>query len=177
MRTTLFAIAGLLCLGGCATTAKDAATIASIHQPDGLIEGRLHPDDDRSDEHRLALAPHLSNLPEIEPDAVITLDPGSGALAPDMDAQLAVIADEMDRDDRLLVRLESYVPGGGSPALDLGIADRALRKVREHLVAQGVSPRRMLLGSFGGEHSVERHSRRHWVELYLVRRGYSSDEP
>lgn len=46
----------------------------------------------------------------------------------------------------------------GSPALEIGIADKALRG--EHLIW------------FAGEYSKERVSRRHWVELYRVRRGY-----
>lgn len=178
MRATLVTIAGLLFLGGCTAPIRDSATTASIHQPVNLQKGRqqLHPSDDHREE-RLVLTPGLLNPPEMEPDAVVTLDPKSGALTPSMEAQLAVIADELAKDDRLLVRLESYVPSGGSPALDVGIADKSLRKVREHLVAQGISPRRMLLGSFGGEHGIERDSRHHWVELYLVRTGYSSGQP
>jgi len=179
MRATLVTIVGLLCLGGCAAPIKTPATTASVHQSVKLQNSRpqLRPSDDRREEHRLALAPDLLSPPETEPDAVVTLDPKSGALTPAMDAQLAIIADEIIKDDRLLVRLEGYVPSGGSPALDIGIADKALHKVRERLVAQGISPRRMLFGSFGGEHSIERDSHRHWVEIYLVRRGYSSGQP
>jgi outer membrane protein OmpA-like peptidoglycan-associated protein len=159
---------------------QDSATTPAVLQSTSI--GANHPDlqkahlqlrsDDDHREERLVLAPGLLNPPDTEPDAVVVLDPKSGALAPAMDAQLAIIADELTKNDRLLVRLESYVPSGGSPALEIGIADKALRKVREHLVSQGVSPRRMLFSSFGGESSKERHSRRHWVELYLVRRGY-----
>lgn len=180
MRAALVTIAGLVFLGGCAAPIKDSATGASVRQSASL--GANHSDlekadrqlrsDDGHGEERLALTPDLLPPPDAEPDAVVTLDPKSGAMAPAMDAQLAIIADELTKNDRLLVRLESYVPSGGSPALEIGIADKALRKVREHLVSQGVSPRRMLFSSFGGEHSKERDSRRHWVELYLVRRGY-----
>ena len=87
----------------------------------------------------------------------------------EMDGRLTKIAAEFNRDDRILIRLEGYVPGGGSSALDIGIADRVLHKVKERLQALGVSPRRMLLASFGGEHSMERDPKRHWVEIYLIR--------
>jgi len=106
-----------------------------------------------------------------EPDAVVKLDPRSGSFTPEMDGRLSKIAAELNRDDRILVRLESYVPGGGSSALDIGIADRVLHKVKERLQALGVSSRRMLLASFGGEHSLERDPKRHWVEIYLIRPG------
>lgn len=180
MRIALVTIAGLVCLGGCAAPIKDTATTPSVRQSASnsanhrdlqKANQQLRSDDDHREE-RLALTSDLLPPPDMEPDAVVMLDPNSGALAPAMSARLAIIADELIKNDRLLIRLESYVPSGGSPALEIGIADKALRKVREHLVSQGVSPRRMLFSSFGGEHSKERDSRRHWVELYLVRRGY-----
>lgn len=174
MRAAWVIIAGLAWLGGCAAPIKDSATDPSVPatarvgaNPPDLRNAVRQPSAERGD----GLAPTPDRL-NPEPDAVVTLDPKTGALTPAMDARLASIADELTRNERLLVRLESYVPSGGSPALEIGIADRTLRKVREHLVSQGVSPRRMLFGSFGGEHGKERDSLRHWVELYLVRTGY-----
>lgn len=180
MKIALVTIAGLVGLGGCAAPIKDSTTTPSVRQ--SASNSANHRDlqkanqqlrsDDGHHKEGLVLTPDLLNPPDMEPDAVVTLDPRSGTLTPAMDAQLAIIADELIKNDQLLVRLESYVPSGGSPALEIGIADKSLRKVREHLVSQGVSPRRMLFGNFGGEYSKERDSRRHWVELYLVRRGY-----
>ncbi len=119
----------------------------------------------------------LEAPPITPPDAVVMLDPGSGSFSPAMESRLAKIAAEVNRDARILIRLESYVPGGGSSALDIGIADKVLHKVRERLQALGVPPRRMLLASFGGEHSMERDPKRHWVEIYLIRPGSASRQP
>jgi hypothetical protein len=112
-----------------------------------------------------------------EPDAIVMLDPASGNSAADADIQLGQIAAELARDEHILVRLESHVPGGGSSALDLGLADKALHRVKERLLTLGVPPRRILLASFGGEHATERDSHQHWVELYLIRPAYSALQP
>lgn len=159
---------GVLCLGGCSTPVREPAnTQVSQPKPPATASAR------QKQQPATVAAPSASAPiaapPVAEPDAVVKLDPRSGAFSPEMDGRLTKIAAEFNRDDRILIRLESYVPGGGSSALDIGIADRVLHKVKERLQALGVSPRRMLLASFGGEHSMERDPKRHWVEIYLIR--------
>ncbi|MDP1635422.1 MAG: hypothetical protein Q8L69_12165 [Gallionellaceae bacterium] len=103
------------------------------------------------------------------PDAVIKLNPGSDRLSGDMEARLVGIAQIIRDDDRLMLRLESYVPDGGSPELNLGIAEQALQVVKKRLVELKVSTRRIFLAPFGEEHRAERDQRMHWVEIYLIR--------
>jgi outer membrane protein OmpA-like peptidoglycan-associated protein len=103
------------------------------------------------------------------PDAVIKLNPGSDRLSGEMEARLARIAQQARENEQLMLRLESYVPDGGSHALNLGLAEQALQVIRKRLVELSVSPRRIFLAPFGEEHREERDRRMHWVEIYLVR--------
>lgn len=120
----------------------------------------------------LRAAPRIDVPPAPEPDAVIKLDPFTGGFSAGMDALLAQVAEQAGRDERIIVRLEGYVPTGGSPALSIGIGDKMLQKVRERLLALGVSPRRILLANFGGEYGLLRDPQRHWVEVYLLKPSY-----
>lgn len=118
--------------------------------------------------------PAASNLPATaaarpEPDAVIKLNPGDEPLSREMEMHLSAIAARARADDRILLRLESYVPGGGSPSLNLLRAEQSLHLVRKRLVELDVSPRRILLAPFGGEYVTARDERRQWVEIYLIR--------
>lgn len=112
-----------------------------------------------------------------QPDAIIKIESSRGRLTPEMDGRLAQVIDQAGQDDRTLFRLESYVPPGGSPSLDIGKAERALQIVRERMLALGVSPRRILTSSFGAEHDQTRDTQRHWVEIYLIRTGAESPPP
>lgn len=103
-----------------------------------------------------------------QPNVVIKLDPGSGAVSREMEARLRKLVTEAGQDERTFFRLESHVPNGGSPSLDLVRAEKALLVVRDRLVALGIGPRRILLSTFGAEHDNERDSTRHWVEIYLL---------
>mgnify|MGYP001162003519 CR=1 FL=1 len=109
--------------------------------------------------------------PEVHPapDAVIKLNPGSDALSSEMEARLNLIAQQVRDNEQLMLRLESYVPDGGSHALNLGIAEQSLQVIKKRLVELSVSPRRIFLAPFGEEHREERDRRMHWVEIYLVR--------
>lgn len=104
-----------------------------------------------------------------QPDAVIKIDPGSSALSPEMRTRLAAIARLAREDERSTLRLEGYVPDGGSPAWNIGAAERSLRLVREQLEALRVPARRIQIAAFGEEHELQRDERRHWVEIYLLR--------
>ncbi|MCM2287815.1 MAG: hypothetical protein NDI67_02200 [Sulfuritalea sp.] len=175
MKTFLAAlVSGILCLGGCSTPVREPANAQASQSksPAPPSARRIQPP--ASLATRSAPSPEALTL--AEPDAVVKLDPGSERFTPEMDGRLSKIAAELNRDDRILVRLKSHVPGGGSSALDIGIADMVLHKVKERLQALGVSSRRMLLASFGREHSLERDPKRHWVEIYLIRPGTAAVE-
>ena len=161
-------IAGALCLGGCSTPVREP-TSAQAPQAKSPAAGSARQKPQPATVAATSAPAPVAAPAVAEPDAVVKLDPRSGSFTAEMDGRLSKIAAEFNRDDRILIRLESYVPGGGSSALDIGIADRVLHKVKERLQALGVSPRRMLLASFGGEHSMERDPRWHWVEIYLIR--------
>lgn len=77
------------------------------------------------------------------PDAVIKLDPGSGRLTREMEMRLAAVAAKAREDERIMLRLESYVPDGGSPSLNLVRAEQSLQQVRKRLVDLDINPRRI----------------------------------
>lgn len=115
-------------------------------------------------------APAAAATPEgPPPDAVIKLNPGSERLGREMEARLMEIAEKARKDVRIMLRLESYVPDGGSPSLNLLRAEQSLQLIKKRLVDLDVSPRRILLAPFGEEYTTERDERRHWVEIYLIR--------
>lgn len=175
-----------LCLGACAASPKSAGNVQSAapQSRDYKAESaasrqpKQSPADIDRSRSKLATKPALPVSPrasashEPEPDAVIKIDPGSGGFSVEMEGHLAKIANEAKRDERILLRLESHVPDRGSPALNIGLAEKVLQRVKERLQELGVLSRRILLASFGGEHDKERDSRRHWVEIYLLRPGY-----
>lgn len=124
----------------------------------------------------LALSTQIDHLPEPVvqldepvPDAVIKVEPGSTTLTPDMRARLAEIARLAKEDERSQLRLEGYVSDGGSPAWNIGAAEKSLQLVREYLESLRVPARRIQLAAFGGEHERQRDDHRHWVEVYLLR--------
>jgi len=119
-----------------------------------------------------SFVPKAEAIHDPEPDAVIKFEPSSAGFSMEMESRLAKIADEARQDERIILRLESHVPDIGSPALNIGIAEKTLQKVKERLQALGVLPRRILLASFGGEHATDRDPRQHWVEIYMLRPAY-----
>ncbi len=104
-----------------------------------------------------------------QPDAVIKMQPDSLQLSRDAEAHLQAIAQQAKADEKLILRLESFVPDGGSPALNLGLAEKSLLAVKARLVELRVPPRRILMAPFGEEHRMKRDTLQHWVEIYLVR--------
>lgn len=103
------------------------------------------------------------------PDAVIKLNPGSDRLTGEMEGRLAAIAAKARADERIMLRLESYVPNGGSPSLNLVRAEQSLQLIRKKLVDLDINPRRIVLAPFGEEYATERDERRHWVDIYLIK--------
>ena len=109
-----------------------------------------------------------------QPFAVIKVDPKTGKLTGEMELRLQKVVEEAKQDERTLIRLESFVPGGGSPGLDLGRSDKTLQIVKDRLVRSGISHRRIMVSSFGAEHDIQRDPTRHWVEINLIRTGQTS---
>ncbi|MDZ4255468.1 MAG: hypothetical protein U1A72_23100 [Sulfuritalea sp.] len=184
LAASLLIAATSLCLGACAAPPKSAAQSAAPQATDYNAESvavrqlKRSPADSDQARRKSATKPAPPLVPqrearhEPEPDVVIKINPGSGGFSKEMEGRLAKIANEAKRDERILLRLESHVPDRGSPALNIGLAEKVLQKVKERLQELGVLSRRILLASFGGEHEKERDSRRHWVEIYLLRPGY-----
>lgn len=177
MKSTGIALmAGMLCLGGCAAPAKPPsqatapAATPAIAAVKPTIAPREAPAAKEAASPMAALQAH--SPPPPEPDAIIKLDPGTEKFSAEMERRLAAIAAQALSDERLIVRLESYVPDGGSPALSIGVAEKILQKVKERLQALGVTPRRILLASFGSEHRIQRDPSRHWVEAYFLPSAY-----
>lgn len=174
MKTSLLiCVAGALAASGCSTSLP----FGSAERPTGgeAIATPARPSSEAAPQAKRAApapAPKASEPPPDNrpaPDAVIKLYPGSDALSSEMDARLNLIAQQVRDNEQLMLRLESYVPDGGSRALNLGIAEQSLQVIKKRLVELSVSPRRIFLAPFGEEHREERDRRMHWVEIYLVR--------
>lgn len=177
-RSAATAIGIVVLLGGCATADKP-------YPADTQAAGRGHAS--ASAEGKFARTevptgktrPSASSVEEdgnhgVRPDSIITIDPKNGRLSEEMTRRLRQIADQVRQEDRIIVRLESYVPDGGSPALNLGRAYQTLQIVRDRLQGMGIPQRRIQLASFGEEYDEERDPHKHWVEIYLVRTGLAS---
>ena len=54
------------------------------------------------------------------------------------------IAEQLRMDEQAVVRLRSYLPETGSLELGMGMAQKALQRVRDGLIALGVKPVRIL---------------------------------
>lgn len=102
------------------------------------------------------------------PAAVIGLQPGSAALPRDAEARLAGVARQMRENDRLVVRLEGHLPGGGSSAVNLGMTEKAMQLLKARLVELRIAPRRILMSPFGEEISPSSNPESGWIELHLV---------
>lgn len=102
------------------------------------------------------------------PAAVIPLPSGGTALPRDGEARLAGIVRKMREDERLAVRLEGHPPVGGSSAVNLGVAEKAMQRVKARLVELRVAPRRILMSPFGAESRPSADRESGWIELHLV---------
>jgi hypothetical protein len=180
-RTVSIAVAALW-LAGCATpqpvheqpglSAPGTGAADGVH-PRGEKDAAVPPGGQASLKMPpLVAAPRIDLPPEPEPDAVIKIDPATGDFSPGMASRLEKIADAARADERIIVRLESYVREGGSTAFSIGIADKLLHRVRERLQALGVASRRILLANFGAEYARPRDPYRHWVDIYLLKPTY-----
>jgi len=147
--------------------AKDTAPLVNVHVRESVSRNAAA-------EPTTVLIPSTNALPHKEsltshtPDAVIKLDLSTGEILPQMESRLVAIAEQAKLDERIRIRLESYVPDGGSPSLNLALAENNLRKVRESLVELGIPPSGILLSNFGEEHPEAKDRHRCWVEIYLL---------
>ena len=157
-------------LAGCAAPGSGGATKSDESVYSARVEQKSVRDraQGRGEPKSAAAAPMPATLPTSTPDAVIRVDQRTGGFSERMERRLRRIAEAAKKDVDVFVRLESYVPSGCSPALDLGRADDNLQRVREKLQRLGVSPRRILLAPFGAEYDDEVDHHRPWIEVYLL---------
>lgn len=101
-----------------------------------------------------------------EPIAVIELPPMTETLSPEMETRLREVAEAAKADERITLLLEGFVPDGGSPALNVGLAEQSLAVVRKRLLAMRVPVSRIQIIPFGEHHNRARSHRNHWVEIY-----------
>lgn len=173
---TLLALACLLATTGCVTTSPTGLAGPAADPAPAITSAAREPAPAAAAPEKGAApavngrAPAAAATPEgPPPDAVIKLNPGSERLGREMEARLLAIAERARKDERIMLRLESYVPDGGSPSLNLVRAEQSLQLIKKRLVELDVSPRRILLAPFGEEYATERDERRHWVEIYLIK--------
>lgn len=103
----------------------------------------------------------------VEPVAVIELAPMADELSAEMEARLRTVAEAAKADERIALRLEGYVPDGGSPVLNQGLAEQSLAVVRKQLIRQGVAANRIQSVPRGEHHEVARSQDQHWVEIHF----------
>ncbi len=102
-----------------------------------------------------------------EPVAVIELTPTASELSAEMDARLRTVAEAAKADERIALRLEGYVPDGGSPVLNIGLAEQSLAVVRRQLIRMGVAANRIQIVPLGEHHEFARSADQHWVEIHF----------
>ncbi|MDD3482571.1 OmpA family protein [Azovibrio restrictus] len=102
------------------------------------------------------------------PDAVYTLEPGSDTLPSPVNQSLQEFAARMKANRDLVIRLESFVPSGGSREMNISLSSSAVERVRRRLVELGVPSYRIKQTPLGEEHpdSPQLNNRR--VELFLI---------
>ncbi len=102
------------------------------------------------------------------PDAVYTLEPGGDTLPYQVNQSLQEFAARMKANRNLVIRLESFVPSGGSREMNVSLSSSALERVRRRLVELGVPSYRIKQATLGEEHpdSPQLNNRR--VELFLI---------
>lgn len=101
-----------------------------------------------------------------EPVAVIELSPMSDTLSPEMEARLSEVAEAAKADERITLTLEGFVPDGGSPVLNIGLAEQSLAVVRKKLIGMRVPASRIQVIPFGEHHNRARSQSNHWVEVF-----------
>lgn len=103
-----------------------------------------------------------------KPDAVYTLESGSQTLPPSVNQSLQDIAAQVKANRNVVIRLESYVPGGGSREMNVSLSTSAVERVRRRLIELGVPSYRIKRAPLGEEHPDARKVDTTLVELFLV---------
>jgi len=180
--SSIFFLTGLLAIGGCSLPIKTASPgpvmkeqeivkdTAPLAKKPGQAAASRNPAAEPKTVRSPAkdVLPHKESLTSHRPDAIIKLDLHAGEILPQMEGRLVAIAEKTKSDEQIRIRLESYVPDGGSPSLNLALAESNLQKVKESLVELGIPPRRILLSNFGEEHPEAADRHQCWVEIYLL---------
>lgn len=170
----LFVVAGFC--SGCAfldTPIRQLPPVTTVAQPSSPPTTVSAKPERRPEQIQLSqqLSPSAAASNGEQPIAVIKVDPRTGKLTGEMESRLQKVVDEARQDERALLRLESFVPAGGSPGLDLSRSEKTLQIIKDRLAGSGIPLRRILVSSFGSEHDMQRDPTHHWVEIYLIRTG------
>jgi len=100
------------------------------------------------------------------PDAVYTLD--AGPLPSQVQISLQAIANRMKSNRDLVIRLEGFVPAGGSREMNISISSYAVERIRQRLVELGVPGYRVKRAPLGEEHPDAPQLNHRRVELFVV---------
>lgn len=108
-------------------------------------------------------------MPErLDSHAFVPVDMKNGvAWTTDLNLALSKLVAELKLNNGAVVRLRSFVPDGGSLEFGIGLAEKAMQRVREELIALGVKPRRIVKDTSRDYGQRQAHGRAHGVELFL----------
>lgn len=173
-RRRLVAAFLILNLGACAFSPKQ---MVSSSQSIEVMRTGAVPADSSANARGWATAAQVEDVPSDskvpspappteEPILVIELPPATDALAPEMEVRLREVAETVKADERISLLLEGFVPDGGSPALNINLAEQSLALVRRRLIAMRVPASRIQTIPFGEHHNRGYSPSNHWVEIY-----------
>lgn len=103
-----------------------------------------------------------------KPDAVYQLESENSPLPPQVNESLQSIAAQVKTNKNLVIRLESFVPSGGSREMNVSRSSSAVNRIRKRLTELGVPSYRIQQAPLGEEHPDAQKLDTKWVELFLV---------
>lgn len=145
---------GLMLLAGCATP--------PLLKPDGSQTQSSSPPVTKT-EHSPAPVPSRP-----KPDAIYQLESENRPLPPQVNESLQNIAAQVKANKNLVIRLESFVPSGGSREMNVSRSSSAVNRIRNRLAELGVPSYRIQQAPLGEEHPDAQKLDTKWVELFLV---------
>lgn len=95
-------------------------------------------------------------------------------ISEDFEAGLSAIAEQLRMDERTVVRLRSYLPDSGSLEFGMGMAHKALQRVRDGLIALGVKPVRILKEELREYAQRQGNAKRPGVEVQIEKKDRQS---
>lgn len=103
-----------------------------------------------------------------KPDAVYKLESENRPLPPQVNDSLQNIAAQVKANKNLVIRLESFVPSGGSREMNVSRSSSAVNRIRNRLTELGVPSYRIQQAPRGEEHPDAQKLDTKWVELFIV---------